>query len=173
MKIRQTLQHMAAKQSLTLPWVGEKVRAKLVSFHVDHFLDRAPEKARSARIKRLEAFFDATMDAYLEALESGFTEAKAREVTHIQANMEFLRMGWIEMMEIPPDEVPTNMRRYEAFFQDHGITLENPLGSFEPEEGLPSAPATSDGQAKAPYAERGYAEATYVEDDEGNLRREP
>lgn len=163
---------MAAKQSLTLPWVGEKVRAKLVSFHVDHFLGRAPEPARVEREERLEAFFDATMDAYLEALDAGFPEAKAREITHLQANMEFLRLGWTEMMEIPPDEMEPNMDRYGTFFQAHGITLDDPLGAFGPEEGLPSAPR-GEGDGRAPHAESGYAEDTFVEDDEGNIRREP
>lgn len=172
MKIRQTIRHHAAKASLRMPLVGDKVRAKLVDLHVEHFLERAPGDRRGERRERLEAFFDATMDAYLAALDAGLEEAKAREVTHVQANLEFLRMGWTEMMELPPEELDAHLDRYRAFFQTHGITREAPLGRFAPAEGLPEAPRTPERleDPKTPYAEPGYEDATYVEDEEGRLR---
>lgn len=174
MKIRQTIQHFAAKKSLTLPIVGDKVRAKLVDLHTRVFLERAPEERRDERRDRLDAFFDATMDAYLAALDAGFPEAKAREITHLQANLEFYRMGWVEMMEFPPEELEENVERYSGFFGEHGITLETPLGAFAPDQPLPDAPATPEAreEGRAPYAEAGFADATYVEDDEGKLRTE-
>ncbi len=174
MKIRQTLRHVAAKQSLTLPWVGEKVRGKLVDLHVEHFLDRAPEEQQDTRRDRLRAFFDATMDTYLAALDHGYPEAKAREITHLQANLEFLLNGWTEMMEIPPGEVPEHVQRYAAFLDEHGISPQDPLGTFEPPNGLPWAPRTPEklDDPDAPYAQAGYADATYVEDEDGTLRTE-
>lgn len=173
-KIRQTIKHVAAKQSLTLPIVGDKVREKLVDLHTRVFLERAPEDRREERRDRLDAFFDATIDAYLAALDAGFTEAKARETTHLMANLEFARMGWTEMMEFPPSEIDENVERYADFFDTHGITPEDPLGEFAPEDGLPDAPATPENldDGEAPFAEEGYADATYVEDDEGRVRTE-
>lgn len=173
-KIRQTIQHFAAKKSLTLPIVGDKVREKLVDLHTRVFLERAPEDQREDRRDRLDVFFDATIDVYLSALDAGFTEAKAREITHIQANMEMARMGWVEMMEFPPDEIEQNVARFAGFFDEHGITLANPLGTFAPEGGLPDAPATPEKleDGEAPFAEEGYADATYVEDEEGEIRTE-
>lgn len=175
MKIRQTLQHFAAKKSLTLPLVGEKVRAKLVELHTSSFLDRAPEAQREERRDRLEVFFDASMDVYLAALEAGMPEAKARELTHLLANLEFYRMGWTEMMELPPKELAQDLDRYEAFLTEHEIAPEQPLGAFTPEDGLPDAPATPEKRRdpETPFAEAGFAGATYVEDDEGRIRREP
>lgn len=174
MKIRQTLQHFAAKKSLTLPVVGEKVREKLVGFHTEHFLERAPAQHREARRDRLAAFFDVTMDVYLAALDHGYTEAKARELTHVLANVEFHRMGWTEMMEIPPGELEENLDRYEAFLDEHGITAEDPLGKFRPEDGLPEAPRTPEKleDPETPYAEAGFSDATYVEDASGEIRTE-
>lgn len=173
MKIRQTLQHFAAKASLRMPVVGDKVRQKLVDLHTRVFLERAPEDRREERRARLDAFFDATIDIYLAGLEAGFSEARAREMTHILANMEFHRLGWTEMMEFPPSELAENVARYGAFFEEHGITRERPLGVFEPSEGLPKAPATPEKrrEGQAPFAEEGYADATYVEDEEGRLER--
>lgn len=173
MKIRQTIQHFAAKQSLTLPIVGDKVREKLVEMHTRVFLERAPEARRDERRERLDAFFDATMDAYLTALDEGFTEAKAREITHIQANMEFYRKGWIEMMEFPPEELETNVERYADFFDEHSVSLADPLGTFAPDEPLPEAPATPEKRdgGETPYAEEGFADATYVVDEDGELAK--
>ncbi|MDX1612083.1 MAG: DUF6149 family protein, partial [Candidatus Thermoplasmatota archaeon] len=103
MRIRQTMRHLAARAALETPLVGEKVREKLVALHTRVFLERAPEALREARRAYLDAFFDATMDIYLAALKDGYSEAGAREVTHILANVDFARHGWTEMMEFPVD----------------------------------------------------------------------
>ncbi len=174
MKIRQTVQHFAAKKALTLPLVGEKVRAKLVEMHTRIFLERASEERRDERRAHLDAFFEATMDIYLAALDDGFTEAEAREITHILANVELYRLGWVEMLELPASEIAEDFCRYEAFFEAHAITPERPLGTFEPETDIPEAPATPElrEQGESPFAEAGYGGALYVEDAEGNVRAE-
>jgi len=89
MKIRQNLRHWAAKNALTAPVLGDIANDKLVDMHTDIFLGKADESAREARRDHLDGFFDATMDTYVAALEAGFSEAKAREITHIQANFDF------------------------------------------------------------------------------------
>jgi hypothetical protein len=104
MKIRQNLRHWAAKKALTTPVVSDVAINKLVDLHTKIFLEKADESAREERRAHLDGFFDATMDTYVAALEAGFTEAKAREITHIQANFDFFNHGWTEMMEIPAEE---------------------------------------------------------------------
>ncbi|MEF8872447.1 MAG: DUF6149 family protein, partial [Haloarculaceae archaeon] len=101
MKIRQNVRHWAAKQALTAPVVSGYVNDKLVNIHTDVFLDRAEEAHREQRREHLDDFFDATMDTYLAALEDGYPEAEAREITHAQANFDFYNHGWTEMMEFP------------------------------------------------------------------------
>jgi len=58
----------------------------------------------------------------------------------VQANFDFFNHGWTEMMEIPGDELEPHYRRYESFFGDHGITIDDPLGEFRPAEGASSRP---------------------------------
>src|SRR6056297_3596241 len=112
MKLRQNVRHFAAKQALTMPVVGEVVREKLVDLHVDVFGAKAAEGRRAEREPRMDAFFDYTFDTYVDALDEGFSEAKAREITHIQANFEFYNHGWTEMMEFPADELQDHYDRY-------------------------------------------------------------
>ena len=171
MKIRQNVRHWAAKKSLTTPVVGNVVRNKLVDLHTSIFLDKADETHREERRDHLDDFFDATFDAYVEALETGFTEAQAREITHIQANFDFYNRGWTEMMEFPSDELETHYERYADFFRRHDITIDDPLGEFRPPEGIADAPATPEklDDPEHPHAEGGFADDVYVEDDEGNL----
>ncbi|MFD1571083.1 DUF6149 family protein [Halorubrum laminariae] len=169
MKIRQNIRHWAAKKALTTPVVGDVANDKLVDLHTSIFLNKADEDRREERRDHLDGFFDATMDAYVAALQRGFTEAEAREITHVQANFDFFNHGWTEMMEIPGDELEAHYRRYETFFTDHGITIDDPLGAFRPAAGVPEAPETPDRLETAEYenALAGFADDVYVETDEG------
>mgnify|MGYP000182062946 CR=1 FL=1 len=171
MKIRQNVRHWAAKQALTMPVVGEYAIDKLVDIHTSAFLDRAEEERADERRDYLDGFFEATMDTYVTALEDGYPEAEAREITHIQANFAFYNHGWTEMMEFPSDELDVHYDRYAEFFGSHSIAIDEPLGEFEPGDGLPSAPSTPEKleEPEHPYAEGGFAEDVYVETGDGEL----
>lgn len=166
MKIRQNIRHWAAKRALTTPVIGRIVHEKLVDLHTKIFLGRADEDHAEDRRDHLDAFFDATMDTYLAALQAGYSEAAAREITHIQANFDFFNHGWIEMMEFPPEELDQHYDRYHEFFGTHDISIENPLGDFRPAD-LPFAPSTPAklDVSEHPYAEGGFADDVYVERD--------
>jgi len=169
MKLRQNVRHWAAKQALTTPVLGDVARGKLVDLHTKIFLEKADEARRAERREHLDDFFAATMDSYVAALEAGYTEAEAREVTHVQANFDFFVHGWTEMMEIPGDELEAHYRRYEAFFVEHGITIDEPLGDFRPADGIADAPETPE-KLEAPEYENaiaGFADDVYVETDDG------
>src|SRR6056297_3987244 len=142
MKIRQNVRHWAAKKALTMPVVGQKTNDWLVDLHTKVFLDKADEAHREDRRAHLDDFFDATMDTYVAALDSGYPEAEAREITHIQANFDFYNHGWTEMMEFPADELQAHYDRYHEFFDRWDITIDEPLGQFAPSEGVPEAPST-------------------------------
>ncbi|MGQ3328316.1 MULTISPECIES: DUF6149 family protein [Halorubrum] len=169
MKIRQNIRHWAAKKALTTPVVGDVANDKLVDLHTSIFLNKADEDRREERRAHLDSFFDATMDTYVAALEAGFPEAEAREITHVQANFDFFNHGWTEMMEIPGDELEEHYRRYESFFTDHGITIDDPLGEFVPEAGVVDAPETPEKLETPEYenALAGFADDVYVETDDG------
>ena len=169
MKLRQNVRHFAAKQALTMPVVGEMVRDRLVDLHVDVFGSKAADGRREEREARLEVFFDRTFDTYVDALDAGFSEAKAREITHVQANFDFYNHGWTEMMEFPADELDDHYERYHEFFERHGITIADPLGEYGGD--VPEAPSTPErlDDPVHPHAEGGFADDVYVEDDEGNL----
>jgi len=169
MRIRQNVRHWAAKKALTTPVVGDVATDRLVDLHTSIFLNRADEDRREERRDHLDDFFRATMDAYVDALEAGFNEATAREMTHVQANFDFFTHGWTEMMEIPADELETHYRRYEAFFLDHGITIDDPLGEFRPVDGVAPAPATPERSTGSAYehAVAGFADDVYVETGDG------
>jgi len=171
MKIRQNVRHWAAKQALTIPVVGEYVSDRLVNLHTSVFLDRAVEGRADERRDYLDALFEATIDTYVDALDEGYTEAQAREITHIQANFAFYNHGWTEMMEFPSDELDAHYDRYAGFFDTYGIAIDDPLGEFSPEEGLPSAPSTPERleEPEHPYAEGGFADDVYVETADGEL----
>ena len=171
MKIKQGIKHWAAKQSLTTPVVGEIVADRLVDIHTGFFLDWAAEDRQDERRDRLEVFFDATMDTYVAALEEGYPEAEAREITHAQANFDFYNHGWTEMMEFPLDEVEAHYDRYVEFFESHDITIDDPLGEFAPESGLPEAPSTPEklDDPAHPHAIGGFADDVYVETDDGEV----
>ncbi|SNR38985.1 DUF6149 family protein [Halorubrum vacuolatum] len=169
MKIRQNIRHWAAKKALTTPVIGDVANDKLVDLHTSIFLNKADEARREERRAHLDSFFDATMDTYVAALEAGFPEAEAREITHVQANFDFFNHGWTEMMEIPGDELEPHYRRYEEFFTGYGITIDDPLGEFRPAEGIAAAPATPEKLETPEYenAIAGFADDVYVETEEG------
>ncbi|UPV75041.1 DUF6149 family protein [Halorussus limi] len=171
MKINQNVRHFASRKALELPVVSDLVKSKLVDLHTRIFLEKADETHRDDREERLDAFFDATMDTYLAALQQGAPEAEAREITHIQANFDFYNHGWTEMMEFPSDELDDHYDRYREFFERHGIAIEDPLGEFAPAGGIPDAPSTPEklDEPEHPYAEGGFADDVYVEDEEGNV----
>jgi len=179
MKIRQNVRHFVSRKALEMPIISDLLKDKLVSMHTDIFLQKADPDHREARRDRLDAFFDATMDTYLTALQEGAPEAEARDITHIQANFDFYNHGWTEMMEFPGDELDDHYERYETFFERHGVSIDDPLGEFEPAGSIPEAPSTPEKleEPEHPYAEGGFADDVYVEDEEGNVhvggREEP
>jgi hypothetical protein len=172
MKIRQNVRHFASKKALELPGVRAVAKRGLVDLHVKIFGKKAAEDRREEREDRLEGFFGATMDMYLAALQEGYSEAEAREITHVVATFDFYNHGWAEMMEYPPDELADHYSRYASFFDRHGISIDDPLGEFRPAKGIPDAPSTperlDDGFENA---EAGYADDVYVETEEGEVRR--
>jgi len=171
MKIRQNVKHFAFKQALTAPVLGDVAREKLVDLHTRVFLDKAEEAHREERRDHLDDFFAATMDTYVAALEAGYEEAEAREITHIQANFDFFNHGWTEMMEFPSDELGEHHDRYESFFERHDIGVDDPLGAFAPAEGVADAPSTPEqlDDPEHPYAAGGFADDVYVETDDGEV----
>jgi hypothetical protein len=92
-------------------------------------------------------------------------------MTHVQANFDFYNHGWTEMMEFPADEIEDHYERYAEFFERHGVTIDDPLGRFEPET-VPEAPPTLErlDDPEHPHAEGGFADDVYVADDEGEVR---
>ncbi|MFB6096277.1 MAG: DUF6149 family protein [Haloferacaceae archaeon] len=170
MKLRQNVRHFAAKQALTAPVIGGVVRDRLVDLHVRVFGEKAAEDRREEREAHLEAFFECTFDTYVDALDAGYSEAEAREITHVQANFDFYNHGWTEMMEFPVDELDAHYERYAEFFERHDIAIDDPLGEYRtqviPE--APSTPANLDAP-EHPHAEGGFADDVYVEDEDGNL----
>jgi len=173
MKLRQNVTHFAAQKALEMPGVGDVVHEKLVDIHVSVFGGWADPEYREERIPHLEAFFDASTEMYLTALQDGFDEATAREMTHVVATFDFYNHGWAEMMEYPPEEVDAHYERHRDFFETHDITVEDPLGEFAPEGGLPEATATPKRleEGDFPHAEAGFADDVYVEDDDGETKR--
>jgi len=171
MKIKQNVRHFAAKKALTMPVIGDIATEKLVNLHVRVFGEKADPDRREEREPHLEAFFDCTFDTYVRALEAGFTEAEAREITHVQANFEFYNHGWTEMMEFPADELEDHYQRYESFFERYDIDIASPLGDFRTRE-IPETPATPErlDDPEHPHAEGGFADDVYVEDEAGELR---
>ncbi|ELY32786.1 DUF6149 family protein [Haloferax volcanii] len=170
MKIRQNIRHFATKKALTMPVIGDIATEKMVDLHVRIFSERADPDRRGEREDHMAAFFECTFDTYLAALDAGFPEAEAREITHVQANFDFYNHGWTEMMEIPVDEIEAHYERYEEFFERHGIDIAEPLGEFRTID-IPDAPATLDklDDPDHPHAEGGFADDVYVEDDSGEV----
>ncbi|QRV13662.1 hypothetical protein JMJ58_11920 [Haloterrigena salifodinae] len=171
MKLRQNAKHFAYRKALETPGVRSVANAGLVRLHTKIFTGKADPAHAEERKAHLDGLFDATMDSYLRALQEGFSEAEAREITHIQANFDFYNHGWTEMMEIPVDELEAHHERYGDFFERWDITIDDPLGQFEPPEGLPEAPSTPEklDDPEHPHAEGGFADDVYVETKGGDL----
>ncbi|MFB6164312.1 MAG: DUF6149 family protein [Haloarculaceae archaeon] len=171
MKIRQNVTHFAAKQALTLPVVGPRVNDKLVDLHTNYFLEMVEPDQREPRRAHLEAFFDASNDVYVAALDEGYPEAEAREISHVLGTFDFYNHGWTEMMEFPTDELEAHYERYREFFERHDITIDDPLGEFAPAGGLPEAPSTPAklDDPEHPHAEGGFADDVYVETADGEV----
>ena len=173
MKIRQNVRHFASKKALELPGVRAVAKRGLVDLHVKIFGRKAADGRRDEREDRLAAFFDATMDMYLAALQEGYSEAEAREITHVVATFDFYNHGWAEMMEYPPDELADHYDRYADFFDRHGVSIDDPLGEFRPASDLPDAPSTPEKLDDADFqnAAAGYADDVYVETEDGEVKR--
>ncbi|MDQ2050503.1 DUF6149 family protein [Natronolimnohabitans sp. A-GB9] len=171
MKLHQNARHFASRKALETPVVRSVAKSGLVRLHTKVFLGKADPAHADERKDHLDGLFEATVDTYLRALQEGFSEAEAREITHIQANFDFYNHGWTEMMEFPTDELEAHYERYGDFFERWGITIDDPLGQFAPPEGLPDAPSTPDRleEPEHPHAEGGFADDVYVETDDGEL----
>ncbi|ELZ08228.1 hypothetical protein C479_12843 [Halovivax asiaticus JCM 14624] len=170
MKLRQNARHFASRKALETPVVREVARRGLIRLHTRVFLGKADPDHAEARRDRLDALFDATVDTYLAALQNGFSEAEAREITHLQANFDFYNHGWTEMMEIPVDELDVHYDRYADAFESWGISIDDPLGEFATKP-LPDAPSTPErlDDPEHPHAADGFADDVYVEGDDGEL----
>ncbi|MCU4926348.1 DUF6149 family protein [Halobacteria archaeon AArc-dxtr1] len=171
MKIRQNARHVASRKALETPGIRSVAKRGLVRLHTRIFSGKADPERVDERTDRLDALFGATVDTYLAALQAGYSEAEAREITHIQANFDFYNHGWTEMMEIPVDELEAHYDRHADFFDTWGITIADPLGEFEPAGGLPAAPSTPERleDPDHPHAEGGFADDVYVEGPDGEL----
>ena len=171
MKIHQNPRHWASKKALTTPGIRSVANYGLVKLHTKIFIGKADETHREERRAHLDDFFDATMDTYVAALQADFSEAEAREITHLQANFDFYNHGWTEMMEIPVDELTAHFERYADFFDAHGISIDDPLGEFRPANGVTEAPSTPEklDDPVHPHAEGGFADDVYVETEDGEI----
>ncbi|MGQ3411215.1 DUF6149 family protein [Natrinema sp. LN54] len=171
MKLRQNAKHFAYRKALETPGIRSVANSGLVRLHTKIFTGKADPAHAEERKAHLDGLFDATMDAYLRALQEGYSEAEAREITHIQANFDFYNHGWTEMMEFPADELEAHYDRYREFFERWDVTIDEPLGQFAPPEGLPEAPSTPERleDPEHPHAEGGFADDVYVETDDGEL----
>ncbi|MDS0475188.1 DUF6149 family protein [Natrinema sp. 1APR25-10V2] len=171
MKLRQNAKHFAYRKALETPGIRSVANSGLVKLHTKIFAGKADPAHAAERKPHLDGLFDATMDSYLRALQEGYSEAEAREITHIQANFDFYNHGWTEMMEFPADELETHYDRYREFFERWDVTIDEPLGQFAPPDGLPEAPSTPEKLAEPehPHAEGGFADDVYVETDDGEL----
>ncbi|MHC3439245.1 DUF6149 family protein [Natrialbaceae archaeon A-gly3] len=171
MKINQNVRHFASRKALETPVVRSIAISGLVRLHTKVFLGKADPEHAEKRKDHLDALFACTVDSYLQALKEGYTEAEAREITHIQANFDFYNHGWTEMMEFPADELEAHYDRYRDFFETWGITIDDPLGEFRDRE-IPEAPSTPERLEDPvhPHAEGGFADDVYVEGPDGDLR---
>ncbi|TYT62093.1 DUF6149 family protein [Natrialba swarupiae] len=171
MKLHQNARHFASRKALETPVVRSVATSGLVRLHTRVFLGKADPAHADEREAHLDGLFEATVDSYLRALQDGYSEAQAREITHIQANFDFYNHGWTEMMEFPTDELESHYDRYGDFFERWDVTIDDPLGQFAPPEGLPEAPSTPERleDPDHPHAEGGFADDVYVETEEGEL----
>ncbi|MFD1566217.1 DUF6149 family protein [Halolamina litorea] len=172
MRLYQTWRNYAAQVVLErdIPVVSDRMRSWLVGMHADFFTEHSARDA-AARRPLFAALFEGAIDAYLEALDEGFPESQAREITHIQGTWTFINHGWGELLEFPPEEATAYYERYHAFFDRHDCSPEDPLGSFAPAGGLPDAPETP-GRLNGdyPFAEPGLDDGVYVVAEKSDVR---
>jgi hypothetical protein len=170
-RLYQTWKNYVAHVGLGVPGVRQLVRKRIVDYHTAFFVEQSARDGE-AREPHLRALFDASVDVYERALAEGYPEAQAREITHIQATLDFHEHGWAELMEFPPGEIQTHFDRYRRFFERHDCTIEDPLGEFAPEYGLPYAPETPDAldDSEFPFAESGLADDVYVPTEHVDVR---
>ncbi|QSX00179.1 DUF6149 family protein [Haloterrigena alkaliphila] len=171
MKLRQNARHFASRKALETPGIRSVAKSGLVRMHTKVFVGKADPDHADDREDHLDALFDATVDTYLRALQEGYSEAEAREITHVQANFDFYNHGWTEMMEFPEDELESHYDRYGDFFERWDVTIDEPLGQFAPPDGMPEAPSTPERLENPdhPHAEGGFADDVYVETEDGDL----
>lgn len=152
------------------PVLAPLLRRRLVTIHVDRYREFS-ERDAAARERRLRALFDAVMDAYVRASKEGYPEIHAREITHIMGTWDFLRQGWGDLVEFPPDEAEAYRRRYREFYDRHGCSPSDPLGAFAPPGGLPPAPTTPDRMdGTYPLADPGLTDEAYAVADDLDVR---
>ncbi len=170
MKLRQNARHFASRKALETPGIRSVAVYGLVRLHTKIFMGKADPAHAEERKDHLDGFFACTMDTYLQALKEGYSEAEAREITHIQANFDFYNHGWTEMMEFPGDELEDHYERYRSFFKTWGIRIDDPLGEFH-NRTVPEAPSTPEKLENPvhPHAEGGFADDVYVETEDGEL----
>lgn len=171
MRLYQTWKNYVAHVGLGFPVVRQLVRERIVDYHTAFFVEQSAQDGE-AREPHLRALFDVSVDVYERALAEGYPEAQAREITHIQATLDFHEHGWTELMEFSPDEIQAHYDRYRGFFERHDCTIEDPFGEFAPEYGLPYAPETPDAldDGEFPLAEPGLADAVYVPAEHVDVR---
>ncbi|WP_248895321.1 DUF6149 family protein [Haloplanus halobius] len=170
MLLDQDRHHWLAKRALTSERFAAIAQRRLVSVHVDVFTDRSAPGHADERRAYFASLFDGLIDGYRVALDEGNPEAGARECVHVMANLDFWIHGWTELMEFPAAGLDPHLERHRAFFERHGVTREDPLGAFRPDD-LPDAPATPERRSDPtfPNATAGYADDVYVEDAAGEI----
>ncbi|GAB7013983.1 DUF6149 family protein [Halolamina salina] len=174
MRLHQSWKNYATQLLLEreIPLVTDWTRSWLVDLHADFFVEHS-EQDGTARRPLFDALFDAAIDVYLAALREGYPEAQAREITHIQGSWTFIRHGWGELIEFPPDESAAYYERYEAFYDRHDCSPKDPFGEFAPADGLPDAPETPERlNGDYPFAASGLDDGVYVVDENTEVRLE-
>ncbi|GGL54288.1 DUF6149 family protein [Halocalculus aciditolerans] len=162
MRLYQSWKNYVAQAALGVPVARHWTRSWLVDLHADFFVD-ASEVDAEARRAFFEALFDASVDAYEHALDEGYPEAEAREITHIMGTFAFTEKGWGDLVEFPPAERDAYYARYEGFFERYGVAPDDPFGDFTPPGGLPDAPETPERlDGDFPLAEPGLTDDIYV-----------
>ncbi|MFB6254631.1 MAG: DUF6149 family protein [Halobacteriaceae archaeon] len=143
MSLRSIVRHLVIWIALQIPGIQDILRQRFINVHTHRFLQRA-NKDHDQRENHLNALFDQAFDLYRRAIQEGFSEREATEMVNIIANFDCYNHGWIEMMEFTETDIDQEFETYRGFFSDHGVSVGNPLGDFEPLDGIPDAPATPD-----------------------------
>lgn len=162
MRLYQSWKNYVAQLALDVPVASTWMRSWLVDLHTNFFVEASAQDGADRRAF-FDELFDASIDAYQHALDEGYPEAEAREITHIMGTFAFCEKGWGELVEFPPEERDAYRERYAGFFDRYGVTLDDPFGDFTPPGGFPDAPATPDRlDGDYPLAEPGLTDDIYV-----------